>query len=100
VIARSLTYWPIWLDHCIGMLLQGVMCRGDMATHSWHVVGDPPKWFVHPPDQENLCVDWDSVEQWSESRQLEWRGGIQEPAIGPDGIFMSQEDVLTHSLPH
>jgi len=89
------------LDHCVGMLLQNVMCRGDVTTHSWYLGPDDlTKPLIDSPRQGHLCVDWESVEAFIKPRQLVSVGRILEPAIGPDGNLMSQEDVATHSMPH
>ncbi|KAF7957961.1 hypothetical protein EAE96_003528 [Botrytis aclada] len=71
-------------EHCIEILRQSVMCRGDttLITFHWgHTVKLPQPDFT----QEHTCVNWDSLMKWAEPRSIDIfeEGMLVHPTLGP-----------------
>ena len=57
------------VEHCIELLRQGVMCRGDptLITFHWgHTVKLPQPDFT----LQHKCVDWDNLMEWAAERAI------------------------------
>ena len=74
------------LEHCIEILRQSVMCRGDttLITFRWgHTVKLPQ------PDVtlEHTCVDWDSLMDWAGQHSINVfeEGMMVHPFLGMNG---------------
>lgn len=75
---RSTAPWPqhytwatgCYLDHCLDMLRQSVMCQGDtqLLTMKWsHENSIPIANFTMP----HKCVNWENLELWARGRRIE-----------------------------
>ena len=71
------------LEHCIEILRQGVMCRGDttLITFHWgHTVKLPQPDFT----LEHECVNWDSLIGWAGKHAINVfeEGMLVHPTLG------------------
>ncbi|RAH41263.1 uncharacterized protein BO95DRAFT_468006 [Aspergillus brunneoviolaceus CBS 621.78] len=73
-------------DHCVNVLLQGVRCRADVALSGWFLGADNEhKPLINRTAANHLCVNWNSVESWLAPRALEFRDGVPEKSVTPEG---------------
>lgn len=78
-------------EHCIELLRQGVMCRGDttLVTFHWGATVKLPQ-----PDftLEHTCVDWDVLMGWASNRAINVfeTGMLVHPKFGtsPTATFL------------
>ncbi len=58
------------IDHCIEMMRESIMCRGDpsLTIFKW-LLGDPPA-LVAEARGHHKCVDWDMLLAWVRERAI------------------------------
>jgi len=87
-------------DHCVNVLMQGVMCRADVTLSGWYI--DPDirhNPLINRTAASHVCTNWDSVERWLEPRKLKRKNGVPEGAVMAYGQ-MSHHDMLAHAKFH
>lgn len=55
-------------DHCIDLLRQLIMCRGDLQINTFVWDETPHMKFTVSPNDLHRCVSWDRIEDWAKSR--------------------------------
>ncbi|PMD16630.1 hypothetical protein NA56DRAFT_692412 [Hyaloscypha hepaticicola] len=76
-------------DHCLEIIRQGVMCRGDIALVPMHWQSSSPK-PIADFSAPHKCVDWEALMEWSKPRFLDILrpNYLKHPVLGysyPDG---------------
>lgn len=69
--AASLTEWETHIHHCIEMLRESIICRGDTTLSSfvWSA-GDASHLTVEAKGRHQ-CVDWERLRKWNDARTID-----------------------------
>lgn len=71
------------VDHCLDIILQGVMCHGDITlqTFTWK---DDYRWPWPNFNMEHECKSWDSITEWASQHSVPSLVGpiVSHPKLG------------------
>ncbi|KAJ5772368.1 hypothetical protein N7520_002897 [Penicillium odoratum] len=78
-------------DHCLNIMIQGVLCRSDLTTSSWWLALP----LINRKKAYHTCVNWDSVEERIRPRLL----SPDAKTITPSKEEFSIEELLRPAKP-
>ena len=69
------------LEHCMEVLREGIMCNADVTANTYIWNPEEPTKLKGQNMQPRKCVDWSSLEKWTDERAI---GGDHEKMVQYD----------------